>query len=84
MTVVHSDTKVFGFLRNHKDFYYLVVINFGDMWDGDIDGLSGRGTKVFDSEKDTSGTEQVDVNKIKLNPGQAVIVKRTSEEWVFS
>lgn len=54
------------------------------MWDGDIDGLSGRGTKVFDSEKDTSGTEQVDVNKIKLNPGQAVIVKRTSEEWVFS
>lgn len=84
VTVVHSDTKVFAFLRNHKDFYYLVVINFGDMWDGDIDGLSGRGTKVFDSEKDTSGTEQVDVNKIKLNPGQAVIVKRTSEKWVFS
>lgn len=82
--VVHNDTKVFAFLRYHEDLYYLVVINFGDMWDGDIDGLSGRGTKVFDSENDTTGTEQVDVNKIRLNPGQAVIVKGTSEEWVLS
>ena len=82
--VVQSDPKVFAFLRSQGDLHYLVVINFGDKWDEDIAGLSGRGLKVFDSEEDTAGTERVDVNKLTLNPGQAVIVSGTSEDWLLS
>lgn len=80
--VVNKDLHVFAYTRGHGKDQYLVAINFGDkMWDGDIELLSGRGMMVFDSEKDHPGNDTVDVNKIKLEVGQAVILHNGEEEW---
>ena len=83
--VVHIDQHVFSYTRGLGDEKYLVAINFGDqMWDKDINDLSGRGVMVFDSEGDKLSMDEVDVNKISLKPGQAVIVNGTSQEWHYS
>lgn len=85
LKVVHSDEHVFSYTRSQGSDKYVVTINFGvKRWDGDINGLSGRGITVFDSEKDMLSKEPVDVNKIVLNPGQAVIVNGTNQEWHYS
>ena len=82
LKIVHSDEDVFSYTRSQDNKKYLVTINFGDKrWNGDIDGLSGRGVMVFDSENDIPSQDPVDVNKIVLNPGQAVIVNGTSQDW---
>ena len=85
LTIVHHDEHVMTYTRGEGKEQYLVAINFGDkMWDRDFNDISGRGMMVFDSESDTLGKESVDVNKIKLNPGQAVIVKRGDEMWYYT
>lgn len=83
--VVHIDEHVLSYTRSLGNEKYLVVINFSDkMWDKDIKDLSGRGVMVFDSEGDKLSMDEVDVNKIAVNPGQAVIVNGTSQEWYYS
>lgn len=78
---VHTDLEVFSFIRSHENQHFLIIINFGDKsWNGDLDKISGRGTVVFDTESNMVGQE-VDVNKIKLNRGQAVILKNGKNEW---
>lgn len=83
--VVHIDEHVLSYTRSLGKEKYLVVINFSDkMWDKDIKDLSGRGVMVFDSEGDKLSMDEVDVNKIAINPGQVVIVNGTSQEWYYS
>ena len=78
---VHTDLQVFSFIRSHDSEHLLVIINFSDkVWNGDLDKISGRGTVVFDTESKMVGQE-VDVNKIKLNVGQAVILENGKNEW---
>lgn len=78
---VHTDLRVFSFIRSHENQHFLIIINFDDKsWNGDLDKISGRGTVVFDTESNMVGQE-VDVNKIKLNSGQAVILKNGKNEW---
>ena len=85
LKIVQSDEHVFSYTRSLGSDQYVVAINFGDKrWNGDINGLSGRGITVFDSEKDMPSKDPVDVNKIVLNPGQAVIVDGTNQDWHFS
>ena len=82
---VHVDTQVFSYVRNHEDEYFLVVINFSDkIWDGDLEKLSGLGTVVYDTQSKLAGKGKVDVNKLKLNVGQAVILKNGDEKWHMS
>lgn len=82
--VVHVDTQVYSYVRTHGDDYYLITINFSDqVWDGDLDKLSGRGTVVYDTETKLTSTV-VDVNKFKLHVGQAIIVKNGENKWHFS
>ena len=82
LKIIHVDTQVFSYVRTHEDEYFLVVINFSDkIWDGDLEKLSGLGTVVYDTESKLAGKEKVDVNKLKLNVGQAVIVKNGDEKW---
>ena len=83
LKIVHSDIHVFSYVRTYEKDYFLVVINFSDeVWDGDLEKVSGRGTVVFDSESKLLG-EKMDVNKIKLNVGQAVVVKNADGTWFF-
>ena len=83
--VVHVDLQVFSYVRNHEDEYFLVVINLSDkIWDGDLEKLSGLGTVVYDTESKLAGKGKVDVNKLKLNGGQAVILKNGDEKWHMS
>lgn len=78
---VHTDRQVFSFTRSHDSEHFLVIINFSNkVWNGDLDKISGRGMVVFDTESKMVGQE-VDVNKIKLNVGQAVILKNGENEW---
>ena len=78
LKVVHADDKVFAYTRGNKD-KYLVVINFDNsVWDGDLEHLSGRGEVVVDT-KDDKNTQQLDVNKIKLVGGQALVLKLLHE-----
>lgn len=85
LKIVHVDTQVFSYVRTHEDEHFLVVINFSDkIWDGDLEKLSGLGTVVYDTESKLAGKEKVDVNKLKLNVGQAVIVKNGDEKWHMS
>jgi len=85
LKVVHVDLQVFSYVRNHEDEYFLVVINFSDkIWDGDLEKLSGLGTVVYDTESKLAGKGKVDVNKLKLNGGQAVILKNGDEKWHMS
>lgn len=83
--VVHVDTQVFSYVRTHDDDYFLVVINFSNqVWDGDLEKLSGLGTVVYDTQSKMTGKEKVDVNKLKLNVGQAVILKNGDQKWHMS
>lgn len=79
---VHSDHQgVFSYVRSHENRHFLVIINFGDqIWDGDLEKISGMGIVVFDSESKMVG-KTMDVNKIKLNVGQAVILKKGDNKW---
>ena len=83
--IIHVDTQVFSYVRNHDNDYFLVVINFSDkIWDGDLEKLSGLGTVVYDTQSKLAGEEKVDVNKLKLNVGQAVVVEKGDEKWHMS
>lgn len=85
LKIVHVDTQVFSYVRTHEDEHFLVVINFSNkIWDGDLAKLSGLGTVVYDTQSKLAGKEKVDVNKLKLNVGQAVIVKNGDEKWHMS
>lgn len=78
--VVHADDQVFSYTRGDK---YLVAINFsGNKWDKDFEGISGRGTVVFDSKFSLKGEKDVDVNKIHLEGGQAVVVKLDNPKYI--
>lgn len=78
LKVVHADDKVFAYTRGDKD-KYLAVINFhGSEWNGDLEKLSGRGKVVLDT-KDENNTQKLDVNKIKLVGGQALVLKLSME-----
>ena len=84
-TVMHVDTQVYSYVRTLGDDHYLVTINFSDkLWDGDLEKVSGRGTVVYDTESTMKDKENVDVNKFKLNEGQAIIIKNDGHEWLFS
>lgn len=79
--IVHVDKDVLSYTRGSDADQYHVAINFGDaMWTGDFERLSGRGMVVFDSEGEQEDS-QVDVNRIKLNVGQVLIVSRGNETW---
>lgn len=79
--IVHIDKEVLSYTRGSDADQYHVAINFGEaMWTGDFERLSGRGVVVFDSEGEQQNS-QVDVNRIKLNVGQVLIVSRGSEKW---
>ena len=85
LKVVHVDTQVLAYVRTHEDEHFLVVINFSDkIWDGDLEKLSGLGTVVYDTQSKLAGKEKVDVNKLKLNVDQAVILKNGDEKWHMS
>ena len=85
LKVVHVDTQVLAYVRTHEDEHFLVVINFSDkIWDGDLEKLSGLGTVVYDTQSKLAGKEKVDVNKLKLNGDQAVILKNGDEKWHMS
>ena len=85
LKVVHVDTQVLAYVRTHEDEHFLVVINFSDkIWDGDLEKLSGLGTVVYDTQSKLAGEEKVDVNKLKLNVDQAVILKNGDEKWHMS
>ena len=85
LTMVHVDTQVLAYVRTHEDEHFLVVINFSNkIWDGDLEKLSGLGTVVYDTQSKLAGKEKVDVNKLKLNVGQAVILKNGDEKWHMS
>lgn len=70
---VHVDKQILAYVRGDK---YLVAINFDDKAaDKDnINGLSGNGEVVLDSEFILNGKTK-DVNQIHLNKGQVVVVK---------
>ena len=79
--IVQVDKDVLSYTRGSDADQYHVAINFGDaMWTGDFERLSGRGMVVFDSEGEQEDS-QVDVNRIKLNVGQVLIVSRGNETW---
>ena len=79
--IVHKDKEVLSYTRGSDADQYHVAINFGKaMWTGDFEHLSGRGMVVFDSEDKLENSE-VDVNRIKLNVSQVLIVSRGSEKW---
>ena len=79
--IVHKDKEVFSYTRGNDTDQYHVAINFGDtMWTGDFELLSGRGVVVFDSENEQENST-VDVNRIKLNVGQVLIISRGNEMW---
>ena len=85
LKIVQVDTEVFSYVRSHEYDYFLVVINFSNkIWNGDLEKLSGLGTVVYDTESKLAGKEKVDVNKLKLNVGQAVILKKGDENWHIS
>ena len=85
LKVIHVDTQVLAYVRTHEDEHFLVVINFSDkIWDGDLEKLSGLGTVVYDTQSKLAGKEKVDVNKLKLNVDQAVILKNGDEKWHMS
>ena len=85
LKVVHVDTQVLAYVRTHEDEHFLVVINFSDkIWDGDLEKLSGLGTVVYDTQSKLAGEEKVDVNKLKLNVDQAVLLKNGDEKWHMS
>ena len=79
--IVQVDKDVLSYTRGSDADQYHVAINFGDaMWTDDFERLSGRGMVVFDSEGEQEDS-QVDVNRIKLNVGQVLIVSRGNETW---
>ena len=83
--VVHVDEQVYAYVRTHGNDYYLIAINFSNkVWDKDLEKVSGLGTVVYDTESKLKGDKNVDVNKIKLNVGQAIIVKNGDHPWHMS
>ena len=78
LKVVHADAQMLAYTRGDKD-KLLVLINFDTAkWDGDLDGLSGQGNVIIDTQ-DGKNTKTLDVNKIKLASGQAQVLKLTVE-----
>lgn len=70
--VVHVDSDILAYVRQNK---YLVAINFDKKAEKDnINGLSGSGEVVLDSEFKLNGKSK-DVNQLHLNAGQAVVIK---------
>lgn len=73
--IVQADDKVFAYTRGEGEKSYLVIINFSNAeWDGDIALLSGTGVVSLDTKK-ADNSELVDVNKLKLAVGQAMVIK---------
>lgn len=72
---VYVDASVLAYTRSDRHHTFVIMINFGkDRWEGSLNGISGSGVVVIDSEMKQKGTN-VSFVRVTLNKAQALVIK---------
>ena len=72
---VHVDASVLAYTRSDRHHTFVIMINFSkERWEGSLNGISGSGDVVIDSEMKLKGTN-VSFVRVTLNKAQALVIK---------
>ncbi|EDO37034.1 predicted protein [Nematostella vectensis] len=75
--LIHVDSSILAYTRSTWLSKYVVIINFGSrIWSGGLErGLKKKGVVIIDSSTIMAEGTELDMNRISIHPGHALVVK---------